>query len=105
MPYITQDQRDELDVYITDTINQLRKMSSRHGEGYIDGVLNYTVTRIVVEGMKPATGWRYWILARAYAVFMAAGAEFYRRALSPYETDKSEMLDLPCYTEFNKHES
>lgn len=49
------------------------------------GTLNYLVSELVGRGVKPKTGWRYNSLHLAYGVFAAAGAEFYRRLLSPYE--------------------
>lgn len=99
MPYISQEQRNHIDIEITELIRKIRQSDEIWGQGSVDGILNYSITRIVGESLKPVDGWRYWILARAYAVFMAAGAEFYRRLLAPYENSKSDVLDLPLYAE------
>jgi hypothetical protein len=50
-----------------------------------DGILNYVVSELVGRTMKPDNGWSYHYLHRAYGVFAAAGAEFYRRVVSVYE--------------------
>lgn len=50
-----------------------------------DGTLNYIISELVSRSIKPSSGWRYHLIHRAYGVFQAAGAEFYRRIAAPYE--------------------
>jgi hypothetical protein len=42
-----------------------------------DGALNYLVSELVAQSMKPVGGWRYHNLHRCYAITMSAGADFH----------------------------
>lgn len=67
-------------------------------EDELEGVCNYTISRIVAGVMKPNTGWRYKWLNRAYGTFLSAAAEFYRRTVGPYEDDCIKKNgDIPEY--------
>lgn len=82
MPYIKRETREDIDnaLYEVSAFLQQLEDSDR------DGALNYAISMLVAIVMKPKSGrWRYHSAVRAYAVFMAAGAEFYRRVLAPYE--------------------
>ncbi len=63
-----------------------------------EGYANYVISRIVTEGLKPKSGWRYFAINRALGVFSAAALEFYRRVVVKYEDEciKSNG-DLDCY--------
>lgn len=68
-----------LDDSIQEIIDLIQASDKPHGEA------NYSISRIVAGSLKPKTGWNYASLAAAYACFLAAAAEFYRRLLAPYE--------------------
>lgn len=63
-----------------------------------EGAANYMISRIVAGGLKPAGGWRYMWLNRAYGTFLSAASEFYRRMVAPYEDKCIEKNgDIPEY--------
>lgn len=101
MPYINEDARNaeviedvSLNEYIEDIIDYIQDLPDDQKEG----TCNFIVSRIVAGGMKPETGWRYMWMSRAYCVFQAAGAEFYRRLLGPYEDEAIDKNgDIPEY--------
>jgi len=65
-----------------------------------EGCANYIISRIVAGGLKPAGGWRYMWLNRAYGTFLSAAAEFNRRAMTPYENKCIKKSgDIPEYEE------
>lgn len=82
MPYVDQHHRQQVEIFI-DAIAHYVEIQP---DDKRDGLLNYVVSELVGRAMKPEKGWSYHFLHRAYGVFMAAGAEFYRRCLIPYET-------------------
>lgn len=81
MPYVNQDIRRKVKA----PLEELIRFVNETPDADRDGTLNYLVSELVTQGMKPATGWRYHYIHRAYGVFIAAGAEFYRRLAGPYE--------------------
>ncbi len=96
MPYIPQEQRDIVDASIDALVKDIRQCESMKS-GSTDGVVNYCISRTLTEAFRPYDGWRYAVLNRAYGTFLSAAAEFLRRLVVPYEQDKAEQLDLPCY--------
>lgn len=97
MPYIHQGSRSDLESSIKRLADDI-EFYYDDNDGGLDGVLNYAVTELVARTMKPKTGWRYFNLHRAYGVFFAAAAEFYRRLVAPYE-DRAMRLngDISAY--------
>ena len=84
-----------LEYHVQSLINHLRQITD---EDNIDGVLNYVISRVVAGTAKPDSGWNYKSLSRAHEVFNAAGNEFYRRLLAPYEDRAIEKKgDIPEY--------
>lgn len=81
MPYTEQYHRDQITPLLNEVISKIKTLESF---GW-DGELNYAISYLVATTMRPEQGWRYHWLHRAYGVFGAAGAEFYRRLLGPYE--------------------
>lgn len=79
---------------VDDVIKHIRYIDPEDQEG----VVNYTISRIVAGSFRPDTGWRYKWLNRAYGTFLSAAAEFYRRLVAPYE-DKAiaKNGDIPEY--------
>jgi hypothetical protein len=80
MPYVPIDIRSVLNPKIDELITLLKSYPDS-----LEGNCNYTITRIVAASMKPDAGWRYANLSRAQEVFNAAGLEFNRRLVAPYE--------------------
>lgn len=95
MPYTNLDKRLRLDEHINAIVQLLRRIPS-------DGDVNYVISRIVAEGMRPEAGWNYEMLNRAEGTFERASREFNRRLTVPYEKMKASKLDLPCYQEFDE---
>jgi hypothetical protein len=82
MPYITNDLRNQVAPAVAELIASVRELPDTER----DGVLNYIITQVVVNSMRPETGWRYYNLHRTKAVFADAHDEFERRLMGPYET-------------------
>jgi len=99
MPYIPQANRYALDVIVDGLVKRLRDIKAKPGD------CNYVVTRVVLESLKPDTGWSYHSLSDAVRVLKDAAAEIERRLLGPYEdTAILKNGDMPCYQEqFTKH--
>lgn len=94
MPYIKKEKRPPLKDSIENIIHHLQHLDDDDKEGTV----NYTISRIVAGGMKPKTGWRYTWLSRAHEAFVAAGDEFKRRMLDPYEDQAiAKNGDIPEY--------
>lgn len=79
MPYISQDQRSELDVFISDLADQITP-SVR------DGQLNYIIFTLI-NAIYPIS---YKDLNAAIGVLECAKQELYRRVIAPYEDTKIE---------------
>ncbi len=82
MPYIKQELRDKIDPAIT---NLVKAIQSEIADENLDGVLNYTLTRVACGAMMPAKERRYTLVARVIAAFECAKIEIYRRIGAPYE--------------------
>jgi hypothetical protein len=99
MPYVTDDLRDRVELYISDIIFTA-DMNHKNVTA-----LSQTVAAILVElvtkAMEPATGWRYHHLHRAYGVFIAAAAEAERRLGQQLElATPGEFVCLSDYHEY-----
>jgi hypothetical protein len=96
MPYIKPEDRiASLDIYIHDMAALLRNM---HDLDVRKGPCNYTVTRLVLQAMKPDSGWSYHSISNAIAVLRDAATEMERRLMGPRE-DKAITTngDIPEY--------
>lgn len=90
MPYIPQEQRKALDPHIERLAGAIREFLGAQGEQdnvKIAGVLNYAVTRLVLEAARPA---RYHDIAILTGVLENVKQEFYRKFAAPYEESKIE---------------
>jgi hypothetical protein len=93
MPYIDQTSRQvELDGLIEALVSQI----NNHEPDARHGMVNYAMTKLVLNCLKPEDGWRYHALQKAYGVFHCAAAEFYRRLIAPYE-DNAIMKNGDLY--------
>lgn len=86
MPYVDKHIRRQVKAPLEDLINYVHAQEPTKQ----DGTLNYIISELVSRSIKPSSGWRYHLIHRAYGVFMAAGAEFYRRIAAPYEDQAIE---------------
>ena len=94
MPYISQDGREKLDPAIDALIE---KLGLWH-EDYKEGVMNYTITRLLSEMPSYPGTWRYKYINRAIGVLECVKQEFYRRLAGPYEDNAIlKNGDIPCY--------
>ena len=94
MPYIAKNLREQLNPHLDEVVRLLREV----GYDRIDGALNYTLSYITAASMRPETGWRYAVIARAHGALLAAAAEFYRRIAAPYENRaRSSNGDIEPY--------
>lgn len=96
MPYIKAKDRKRLDKKIAKLVSKLKEFDPEE----LEGALNYTITSVINDAMKPVEGWRYKWINRAMGVLDCVKFEFYRRLASPYE-DKAVAKngDMPCYFE------
>jgi hypothetical protein len=87
MPYIDQENRQELDPAI-DTLGRALRRQSLAGR---DGAVNYAVTRLLLWAMCDLDRrWSYERIERAVGVLECAKLELYRRLAAPYEDRKIE---------------
>jgi hypothetical protein len=89
MPYIKQNIRRELDSSIDNIVKSIRSYAD------IDGIVNYIVTRIVVETFLPLN---YKSCSNMIKTLECSKLEIYRRLIAPYECLKDdENGDLDCF--------
>ena len=87
MPYVKQSQRDNLDPEIEELSHRIRLTCAQDG-GTSDGMLNYAVTRLVLQVMLwPSRSYQQ--LERSIGVLECAKLELYRKAAAPYEDQKA----------------
>ena len=100
MPYIKQEYRDKIDPEIDALIEKLNLWH----EDFVEGIMNYTITRILCEGVpRPRGVWRYKWINRIIGVLECVKLEFYRRLAGPYEDGAiSKSGDLTCYEKDEK---
>lgn len=97
MPYIKRELRNEL----AEPLAGLKAAIAEYPED-ADGILNYVISHLVADGIKPdyRGPWRYKDIARAVAVFECAKLEFYRRVAAPKEDkaidENSDIMPYEC---------
>lgn len=99
MTYVPQVNRVALDVIVDGLVKRLREIKCKPED------CNYVVTRVVLEALKPDTGWDYHSLSDAVRVLKDSATEIERRLLGPYEdTAILKNGDLPCFQEpYTRH--
>jgi len=80
MPYIKREARPELDMLMQPLIEHVKSLPIEEQ----DGVLNYTVTRM----LKSVYPQKYFHYNRALGLLTAITQEFYRVIVGPYEETK-----------------
>lgn len=94
MIYIKKDRRAALDTIIEGLVKRLRSIDP------VSGDLSYTVTRIVLESLRPAEGWTREALCDAVASLYEAGGEVERRMTAPFDDTQIDLHgDLECFQE------
>ena len=84
MPYVKQEYREELDEYIYElgeAIDSLHKYAHQHR----DGLLNYTITRLIKDLYPNAT---YHDYNEIIGMLECCKLEVYRKMVAPYEDVK-----------------
>jgi hypothetical protein len=84
MPYISQDLRSQIDESLTidDCVSEIKLIIS---QAKMKGVANYTISRILLNLLKPNTGWTYSSLCDVIGTLECVKLEIYRRLISEYE--------------------
>lgn len=85
MPYIKQEQRNELDKLIDDFANKVKEMNAKNPEQTRDGLLNYSFTRILNQVFSDA---RYHDFNEVIGMLECCKLEYYRKYAAPYEDIK-----------------
>lgn len=80
MPYILNNQRPDVDSKMEPLLEYIKKLPMEEQ----DGVLNYSVTRII-RHVYPR---KYFHYNRAMGVLSAIAHELYRHIIGPYEDEK-----------------
>jgi hypothetical protein len=86
MPYITQNYRDELDALIDAFADKVNEIHARNPEQTRDGLLNYSVTRILNKTFPDA---RYHDYNEIIGFLECCKLEYYARKVAPYEILKA----------------
>lgn len=98
MPYISQDDREKLKHTLKLLVYQLDSFSDED----IEGVMNYCITYIINERMRPyySGSWRYKWINRAIGILETVKLEFYRRVGTKCEDEAiiktAEELTAKC---------
>ena len=94
MPYVTDSNRDCVDDAIDVVLREITRIAD---DDNLEGIVNYTVTRICNDAIinkKP----RYKKINQVLGVLEAVKLEFYRRLAANYEDEAKEKNgDLFCY--------
>ena len=85
MPYISKEAKKEIDPEINTLIRRIQELCDSHQEDP-DGMVNYAFTRI----LRAFFGRKYVKFERGIGCLECAKLEFYRRAVAPYEDQKSK---------------
>ena len=83
MPYIKNDYRSLINGYIKDITNIIRSQLPYGTD--IAGVLNYTITKLLLGVYRPD---QYWKFNGIMGILECVKQEIYRRSIVPYEDKK-----------------
>lgn len=102
MPYIPKADREELDKHIESLVSAVIRVTAWKGEKTeVMGLLNYTITRIVMGVIKRGfLKIRYWHSPAIRGMLKDVGDEMYRRVFHKYEDQAIKKNgDIPEYEE------
>jgi hypothetical protein len=105
MPYIIEEDREELDPLIDELALKIVERAKKHGyDGAFAGILNYVSTRLALKIVRLQFGkMRYWIIAIITGTFKNVADEFYRRLAAPYEDKQiAKNGDVDLYQEYEE---
>lgn len=99
MPYISTEPSDDQRSKVEDSLNKLiSDIRDKFLVDERDGVLNYCISELVCQSMRPPSGWRYRILERCIGILECCKLELYRRLVAPYEDQAIEKNgDIESY--------
>ena len=83
MLYVVQEQRDKIDSKINALVEAIDDLM--YSPAALKGVANYTITRLLLKVMKPASGWNYSAICDLMGTMTCSQQELYRRLAGPYE--------------------
>lgn len=81
MPYVPVHQR----LVIGRPLHNLVDVIRDYPADQRDGIINYCITVLILQALRPPGGWRYRSLQRAFGLLQCCTQEFYRRIIGPYE--------------------
>lgn len=102
MPYITEEQRQDLDPFIYPLVSKITLLHYASDDpanfAYL-GMLNYVCQEIILQVVRKCTAkLRYWVLAMLEGLFGTMSKELYRRLGAYYENKAiSKNGDIPSY--------
>jgi len=100
MPYIKQQQRDGLDSEINALLYAIRGMVKKDDTKDMVGILNYCITRLLVETLM-RDSISYEKINRINGLLADMQQEIYRRIAASYEDLKIKQNgDLDCFQKF-----
>lgn len=79
MPYIKTDDREKIDPLVESLAKVVRSTEK------VDGAANYTVTRFLLQVLRPVEGWNYASLMRVIGTLECVKLEICRRLINSYE--------------------
>lgn len=88
MPYIKKEQRAFLDRDIHELAESIRR--TQPDLNVRKGLVNYAITRVVLQAMKPDGDWNYHSISNAISALRDAADEISRRVMDFYEGYKSQ---------------
>ena len=95
MPYIIEEERQELDPSIDKMVDAILNTHNPHNFASFLGRINYCFSRVLMKVMGDVT---YAKVAMATGVLENVKQEFYERVARPYESGKiAENGDIPEY--------
>jgi len=103
MPYIKQEQRDQLDALINALSDAIHNDGTFRPDD-LPGRLNYVITTLVVQVIAKRFGEvRYHVIATMSGVLANVATELYRRVATPYE-DRciAKNGDVPLFEKMSK---
>ena len=100
MPYISQDQRNQLDPIVDELHRQVVNLRLDDESTNTEGCINYAITRLLMQvyGNKESTS--YQCINDALGLLDGVSKEFYRKVAAPYE-DQKEFENGPVDTTYD----
>lgn len=101
MPYIKQEQRENLQEPIDNLVAAIFNKWGAEGDRSISGLMNYSITSLLQTYVLEDGKWNYAKINDVIGMLECVKQEFYSRLATIYEKDKaSENGDVQPYKEF-----